>query len=146
APCPVDIDFGDVSMNMRNLLNKLGKKSFRPAGAAGMLMLNTNNPKTIKLVRSAPVDVAMPLQRLGNDVLKLAARKQTAAPPASVGAAPLKEQIIHFINKKMPGGLPKKTARALLDIENKDYVPIIRDPKQAVDSEAVFYFPGCGSE
>src|SRR5690606_34023183 len=82
----------------------------------------------------------------GNDVLKLAARKQTAAPPASVGAAPLKEQIIHFINKKMPGGLPKKTARALLDIENKDYVPIIRDPKQAVDSEAVFYFPGCGSE
>lgn len=30
-PCPVDIDFGDVSMNMRNLLRKMGKQSFNPA-------------------------------------------------------------------------------------------------------------------
>jgi Fe-S oxidoreductase len=35
----------------------------------------------------------------------------------------------------------------LLDIENAQYVPIIRDPQRtAVDTEAVFYFPGCGSE
>jgi Fe-S oxidoreductase len=35
----------------------------------------------------------------------------------------------------------------LLDIEDSRYVPIIRDPKAtAVDAEAVFYFPGCGSE
>src|SRR5690606_5065261 len=108
TPCPVKIDFGDVSMNMRNLLTKLGKKSVRPAGAAAMFMLNSNNPQTIKLARTALVDVAMPLQRLGNEVLKLAARKQTAAPPATVGTAPLKEQVVHFINKKMPGGLPKK--------------------------------------
>ena len=146
SPCPVNIDFGDVSMNMRNLLNKMGKKTFRPAGAAGMLMLNTNSPQTIKMVRSALVDVAMPLQRLGNEVLKVLARKQTDAPPATVGTASIKEQVIHFINKKMPGGLPKKTARALLDIEDKDYVPIIRNPKQSADAEAVFYFPGCGSE
>ncbi|WP_374590684.1 DUF3683 domain-containing protein [Aquabacterium sp.] len=147
APCPVKIDFGDVTMAMRKLLVKLDKKTFRPAGAAGMLMLNTNNPQTIKIVRSALVDVAMPLQRLGNEILKPLGRKQTSAPPASAGAAPIKEQIIHFVNKKMPGGLPTKTARALLDIEDKDYVPIIRDPKgTTVDSEAVFYFPGCGSE
>jgi Fe-S oxidoreductase len=64
-----------------------------------------------------------------------------------VGAAPIKTQIIHFINKKMPGGLPKKTARALLDIEDADYVPIIRNPQSTTsESEAVFYFPGCGSE
>jgi hypothetical protein len=47
----------------------------------------------------------------------------------------------------MPGGLPKKTARALLDIEDRDYVPIIRNPRTtSPDAEAVFYFPGCGSE
>jgi hypothetical protein len=74
-------------------------------------------------------------------------RKQTAKPPSTVGKAPLKEQVIHFINKKMPGGLPKKTARALLDVEDADYVPIIRNPQTtSSDSEAVFYFPGCGSE
>jgi Fe-S oxidoreductase len=34
-----------------------------------------------------------------------------------------------------------------LDIEDSDVVPIIRNPKTtSVDSEAVFYFPGCGSE
>ena len=146
SPCPVNIDFGDVSMNMRNLLRKMGKKSFRPGNAAAMFMLNATNPETIKLARSAMVGVGMKAQRVAHDVMKVVARKQTSAPPASVGSAPIKEQIIHFINKKLPGGLPKKTARALLDIEDKDYVPIIRNPKQAADTEAVFYFPGCGSE
>jgi len=147
TPCPVKIDFGDVTMNMRNLLRKMGQKSFRPGNAAAMFMLNATNPETIKLARSAMVGVGMKAQRFAHDLLQVVARKQTSAPPATVGTAPIKEQVIHFINKKMPGGLPKKTARALLDIEDKDYVPIIRNPQATtVDSEAVFYFPGCGSE
>jgi FAD/FMN-containing dehydrogenase/Fe-S oxidoreductase len=147
SPCPVKIDFGDVTMNMRNLLRKMGQKSFRPGNAAAMLFLNATNPETIKLMRSAMVGVGFKAQRLAHRVLRIAARRQTAKPPASVGAAPIKEQVIHFINKKMPGGLPKKTARALLDIENADYVPIIRNPKTTTsETEAVFYFPGCGSE
>jgi len=86
-------------------------------------------------------------QRLAADLLRPAARRQAAAPPATVGTAPLREQVIHFVNKKLPGGLPKRTARALLDIEDKDYVPIIRDPSAtSAETEAVFYFPGCGSE
>lgn len=147
SPCPVNIDFGDVTMNMRNLLRKMGQKSFRPGNAAAMFFLNATNPETIKVMRSAMVGVGFKAQRMANNVMRLAARKQTSAPPATLGAAPIKEQIIHFINKKMPGGLPKKTARALLDIEDKDYVPIIRNPKATTaDTEAVFYFPGCGSE
>jgi FAD/FMN-containing dehydrogenase/Fe-S oxidoreductase len=147
SPCPVNIDFGDVSMNMRNLLRKMGKKTFRPAGAAAMFLLNATNPETIKLARSAMVNVAIKAQRMTADLLKVMGRKQTKAPPATLGTAPIKEQVIHFINKKLPGGLPKKTARALLDIEDKDYVPIIRNPKTTTsETEAVFYFPGCGSE
>ncbi len=147
SPCPVDIDFGDVSMNMRNLLRKMGKKSFRPGNKLAMLMLNTTNPETIKFLRTLMVDVGFKVQRTANNLLRGLAKKQTAAPKSSVGTAPIKEQVIHFINKKLPGGLPKKTARALLDIEDKNYVPIIRDPKTTTaDTEAVFYFPGCGSE
>ncbi len=147
SPCPVKIDFGDVSMNMRNLLRKMGQKSFRPGNAAAMFFLNATNPETIKLMRSAMVDIGFKVQRLANDLLRGLARKQTAKPPATVGKAPVKEQVIHFINKKMPAGLPKKTARALLDIEDKDYVPIIRNPQATTpETEAVFYFPGCGSE
>ena len=64
-----------------------------------------------------------------------------------MGKPALREQVIHFVNKKMPGGLPKQAARKLLDIEDANYVPIIRDPKTtSADTEAVFYFPGCGSE
>ncbi|WP_195793869.1 FAD/FMN-binding oxidoreductase [Kinneretia sp. DAIF2] len=146
-PCPVKIDFGDVTMNMRNLLRKMGQKSFRPGNAAAMLMLNATNPETIKLARSAMVGVGFKAQRFAHDLLKGFAKKQTAAPRATLGPAPIKEQVIHFINKKLPGGLPKKTARALLDIEDKNYVPIIRNPQDTTaETEAVFYFPGCGSE
>ena len=147
SPCPVDIDFGEVSMAMRNLLRKMGQRSFRPAGAAAMVMLNATNPDTIKLARSALVSVGIRAQRWAADLLKVVARRQTRRPPSTNGAPPIKEQVIHFVNKKLPGGLPKKTARALLDIEDKNYVPIIRDPQStSAESEAVFYFPGCGSE
>lgn len=147
SPCPVKIDFGDVSMNMRNLLRKMGQKSFRPGNAAAMFFLNATNPETIKLMRSAMVGVGFKAQRLANNLLRGLANQQNAKPPATVGEAPVKAQVIHFINKKLPGGLPTRTARALLDIEDKDYVPIIRDPaKTTADTEAVFYFPGCGSE
>jgi Fe-S oxidoreductase len=129
SPCPVDIDFGDVSMNMRNLLRKMGQKTFRPGNALAMFFLNATNPLTINLVRTAMVGVGFKLQRLANDVLRPFAKKQTAKPRPTVGLPPIKEQVIHFINKKMPGGLPKKSARALLDIEDNDYVPIIRNPQ-----------------
>ncbi|HNN33482.1 MAG TPA: FAD-binding oxidoreductase, partial [Ottowia sp.] len=147
APCPVKIDFGDVTMNMRNLLRKMGKKSVRPGNAAAMFFLNATDPRVINATRAVMTGVAFKAQRAAVDVLRVAGRRQTEHPPATVGPAPIREQVIHFVNKKLPGGLPTKTARALLDIEDRAYVPVIRDPKGTTsDSEAVFYFPGCGSE
>ena len=146
-PCPVDIDFGMVSMNMRNLLRKMGKQSFNPAKAAAMAFLNFSDPRSVKAMRKVMIDWGYKGQRLGVSLLQHWGKKQTAQPPASLGKPPIREQVIHFVNKKMPGKLPSKTARALLDIEDNQIVPIIRDSKKTqVDSEAVFYFPGCGSE
>ena len=147
TPCPVNIDFGDVTMNMRNLLRKMGQQRFNPGTAASMFFLNATSPESINLARKTMIGWGYKLQRLGNDVLRKFAKQQTAHPPATVGKPSVKEQVIFFVNKKMPGNLPKKTARALLDIEDANYVPIIRDPKTtSADTEAVFYFPGCGSE
>jgi FAD/FMN-containing dehydrogenase/Fe-S oxidoreductase len=146
-PCPVDIDFGDVSMEMRSLLRSMGKKSLNPGTAAAMFFLNAKDPRVIKATRTAMIDVGYKAQRLAADALSSISRKQVQHPPATVGKAPVREQVIHFVNKKMPGGLPKQTARKLLDIEDANYVPIIRNPQTtSVDTEAVFYFPGCGSE
>ncbi|TMH59439.1 MAG: DUF3683 domain-containing protein [Betaproteobacteria bacterium] len=148
-PCPVDIDFGDVSIAMRNLLRKQGKRAFNPGTTAAMFFLNATDPATIKLARKVMVDWGYRAQRLASRMARRSglARLHTSRPPPTAGASPLKAQLIHFINKPMPGGLPKRTARALLDVEDPTVVPIIRDPARAAeDSEAVFYFPGCGSE
>ena len=148
SPCPVDIDFGDVSIAMRNLLRKQGKKKFNPGTAAAMFYLNATNPTTIKIVKTLMIDWGYKVQRFAHVFATkfFLPQIQTKRPPATIGKPALKAQIIHFINKPMPGGLPKKTARALLDIEDNTIVPIIRDATKAVDAEAVFYFPGCGSE
>jgi FAD/FMN-containing dehydrogenase/Fe-S oxidoreductase len=147
TPCPVGIDFGEVSMGMRDLLRRMNKKRFNLGTAASMFFLNATNPQTIKVTRKIMIDWGYKLQRLGNRALNTLATSQTRNPPATTGKPAIKEQVIHFVNKRMPGGLPKRTARALLDIEDRNYVPIIRDPaKVSSESEAVFYFPGCGSE
>jgi Fe-S oxidoreductase len=113
-----------------------------------MLYLNSSKPATVKLLRKVLLQWSYPAQRLGYRVAKYLGlfRAQVARPPATVGKPPLVAQVIHFVNKPMPK-VPTKTARALLDIDDNTMVPVIRDPRKAgEDSEAVFYFPGCGSE
>ena len=44
TPCPVDIDFGDVSMNMRNLLRKMGKKTLPSRQRGGDVLPERDRP------------------------------------------------------------------------------------------------------
>ena len=148
-PCPVDIDFGDVSIAMRNLLAHAGKRRFSPGTRLAMAFLTATDPATIKMLRAGIVGLGYRAQRLGHSVAKRLGlvRPQAKRPPATVGKPPVKAQVIHFVNKPLPRGVPARTARALLDVEDEKIVPVIRDPKRPVDeTEAVFYFPGCGSE
>ncbi len=148
-PCPVDIDFGDVSIAMRNFLRLQHKKKFNPGTFASMLFLNATDPTTIKAIRKVMIGWGYQAQRLGYAVGKHFGliKQQTQHPPATLGKPPLVAQVIHFINKPMPGGLPNRTSRALLGLEDASMVPVIRNPaKLSEDSDAVFYFPGCGSE
>jgi FAD/FMN-containing dehydrogenase/Fe-S oxidoreductase len=147
SPCPVDIDFGDVSMVMRDLLRRAGRAPSRPGTRLAMWFLNSTRPRTIKLLRATALRGGFWLQNTAHRLFALAARRQTRHPPASTGASPIAVQVVHFVNKRLPGGLPSRTARALLGIEDMRVVPILRDPRRTrADAEAVFYFPGCGSE
>jgi FAD/FMN-containing dehydrogenase/Fe-S oxidoreductase len=148
-PCPVDIDFGDVSVAMRNFLRKQEKKRFSPGTFAAMTYLNLKDPATIKLMRFGMMDFGFKAQRLAHKAAKALGLVQDSRkhPPATVGAPTVKTQIIHFLNRPMPGNLPKRTSRALLDIEDDKVIPVIRNPRKTTEeSDAVFYFPGCGSE
>jgi FAD/FMN-containing dehydrogenase/Fe-S oxidoreductase len=148
-PCPVDIDFGDVSIAMRNLLRKQGKKKFNPGTWASMAFLNATDPATIKALRKPLIEWGYASQRFGHQFFRRLGliQAQMKNPPASLGKPKLVAQVIHLVNKPMPGGLPKKTSRALLGLEDPSIVPVLRNPaKLSDDSDAVFYFPGCGSE
>lgn len=148
-PCPVDIDFGDVSVAMRNFLRKQGKKSFNPGTALGMAFLNAKDPATVKVLRTLMIQWGYRAQRVAYQFAKrlgLVGRFKRR-PPATLGQAPIKAQVIHFLNRPMPKSAPSKTSRALLGLEDATLVPVIRNPAQVnEESEAVFYFPGCGSE
>jgi FAD/FMN-containing dehydrogenase/Fe-S oxidoreductase len=148
-PCPVNIDFGDVSIAMRNFLRKQGKKKFNPGSALSMFFLNTHDAQAIRFVRKTMIEWGYAGQRFAHRAGKQLGliQSQTRLPPSTTGKASLPAQVIHFINKPMPGNLPKQTSRALLGLEDPRIVPVIRDPaKLNEDSDAVFYFPGCGSE
>ncbi|MEW6512738.1 MAG: DUF3683 domain-containing protein [Pseudomonadota bacterium] len=152
-PCPVDIDFGDVSIAMRNFLRKTGKKKTVPATALAMAFLSATDPARIKALKTGMIDLGYKAQRLGHALAKTFGLTQETVrhPPASLGRPDVKTQVIHFLNKPLPANVPRRTARGLLDIEDATMIPVIRDPKRggnggSEDAEAVFYFPGCGSE
>jgi FAD/FMN-containing dehydrogenase/Fe-S oxidoreductase len=151
-PCPVDIDFGDVSIAMRNFLRVQGKKKTSPGTALAMAFLTAKDPATIKLMRVGMIELGFKAQRLGHRLGKWLGitGKTVKAPPATLGKPSIRTQVIHLINKPMPRNVPARTSRALLDIESDTLIPVIRNPalsaEQREESEAVFYFPGCGSE
>jgi len=147
-PCPVDIDFGKVTIRIRNLLRGQKKRSFNPGKLAALAFLTVKDPFPLGLLRIG-TRWAYKLQRLAHDLGRKSRllNRQLKAPPATVGRPSLKGQVIHLINRPMPGNLPRKSSRALLGMEDATTIPIVRDPARTnAESEAVFYFPGCGSE
>jgi Fe-S oxidoreductase len=148
SPCPVNIDFGDVSIHMRNVLRQHGQRHYNFGSQVSMAFLNITNPTTIKLMRKAMIEWGYRGQRIAYrwaKGLKLFRNKQ--APMSTTGHTGVKDQIVHLVRKPMPRKIPGKTSRALLNLEDDKYVAIVRDPKKVNDdSDSVFYFPGCGSE
>jgi FAD/FMN-containing dehydrogenase/Fe-S oxidoreductase len=146
-PCPVDIDFGDVSIRMRSILKARGQKRFSVGSWASMMFLNVTDPSTIKLMRKGLIEWGYRGQRLGYQAARTLGLLARRRPAATTGKMPIQAQVINFVKKPLPVGLPHQTTRALLGLEDNKVVPIVRDPAKVTDdSDAVFYFPGCGSE
>jgi FAD/FMN-containing dehydrogenase/Fe-S oxidoreductase len=149
SPCPVNIDFGDVSIKMRAILKAQGQRRANIGTWASMAFLNVTDPATLKLMRKAMIQWGYQGQRLAHALATrlrlLGSGKKRPAP--TTGKTPIPAQVIHFMRKPMPGGLPARTTRAMLGLEDDALIPILRDPHHTTEeAEAVFYFPGCGSE
>lgn len=148
TPCPVNIDFGDVTIRMRHILKQRGQRRSSPITAASMAFLNVKDPATIRAMRKTMIQWGYAGQRLAHQIFRrLGLLQKERRPAATPRPQPLPAQVIQFVKKPLPGKLPARTMRALLGIEDAAQIPILRDPdRSTVDSEAVFYFPGCGSE
>ena len=147
-PCPVNIDFGDVTVKMRAILKQRGKRHTPVMTAVSMAFLNIKDPRTIRLMRKGMIEWGYKAQRFGHKLFELSgllpASKQ---PEATTGKPDIQTQVIEFVRKPMPADLPNKTMRAMLGVEDNKVIPILSNPdQQSGNGEAVFYFPGCGSE
>lgn len=151
TPCPVDIDFGDVSIRMRNILTKMGKKRFSITTKAALWFLNAKNPMTIKLMRKTMIGWSARFVTLGNRLFRymglVKKDSNDVIPGRTADLPPVQQQVINFVKKPLNTGPNQPTMRAVLGLEDSSIVPIVSDPaKVTEDSDAVFYFPGCGSE
>jgi FAD/FMN-containing dehydrogenase/Fe-S oxidoreductase len=148
-PCPVNIDFGDVTMRMRKILTEKGQKRTAWAAKAAFLYLNSKNPFPVRLMRKTLIGWASTAQKLGHYTFKTLGLlgKASDIPRSTNKPQPVVQQVVHFVRKPLDTGGNLPPMRALLDLEDPSYIPIIRANNRVTEeSEAVFYFPGCGSE
>ncbi|NVK31326.1 MAG: DUF3683 domain-containing protein [Gammaproteobacteria bacterium] len=150
-PCPVDIDFGDVTIATRRILKEAGERRTHIGTTASMAFLNVKDAGYINWMRKGMIQWGYAAQRLASDVVKKTGKFTGLRndPPPTQTARPVVEQVVHFVDRKLPARnkLPPKPMRALLGAEDPNYIPIIRNAaKVTEDTETVFYFPGCGSE
>jgi Fe-S oxidoreductase len=133
---------------MRNALRTHGQKRSRIGTRLAMAFLNITDPSTIKLMRKAMIQWGYAGQRLGHKLAKrMGLLRDKRRPKGTTGEMKIKEQVINFVKRPLPKGLPSQTTRAMLGLEDDKVIPILRDPAGNVEEqEAVFYFPGCGSE
>lgn len=149
-PCPVNIDFGDVTMKLRSILKERGQRHANLGTWTSMAYLNATDPLTVKLMRKTMIEWGFKAQRLAHKAAKylgILANGKKKAPLPTTGKTPIRAQVVHFVKKPMPGNLPTQTTRGMLGLEDDKLIPILRDPQKVnEESDAVFYFPGCGSE
>ncbi|GAB4346344.1 MAG: FAD/FMN-binding oxidoreductase [Gammaproteobacteria bacterium] len=148
TPCPVNIDFGDVTIRMRGILRAHGRKWSNLGTRLSMAFLNVTDPRMVKAMRKGVVEWGYAAQRAATRLFRaLPLPGNGRTPRSTTGKPAVREQVIHLVKKPLPNRLPAKPMRSLLSLEDGRYVPILRDPARTREgAEAVFYFPGCGSE
>ncbi len=148
-PCPVNIDFGDVTILMRKILVDRGKKRYSLGASAAMAFLNVTHPRTIRWMRKGMAEWGFKGLNLAHQMaVRAGLVKPSRQPPkATTGSPTAASLMVEMVQKPIRVEPPKLTLRDALRLEDKNSVPILSYPQKITEeSDAVFYFPGCGSE
>ncbi|MBF0609598.1 MAG: DUF3683 domain-containing protein [Magnetococcales bacterium] len=145
TPCPVKIDFGQVTIRMRQILKHQKRERLDIGKKAALAFLSTNDPRTIGVERWL-MRQGFRMQRLACKAtrLRMPGGNREKRPHATVNNPSLQSNVLHMLKTPLPI-LPEQTFRAMLEIEGDESIPILRQPGKE-NGEVVFYFPGCGCE
>ncbi|MGN7612170.1 DUF3683 domain-containing protein [Magnetococcales bacterium HHB-1] len=153
TPCPVNIDFGKVTMRLREILKERGQRKTAITADLAMKFLTLNHSGAIRYTRHILLKPGYLAQRLGHSLLRLSTGSHTVPTPSGTEERPkLIDNLRHIMAAPLPGPLPAKTARDALQLTFRpDAIPIIKPRHSRQDTrdrgtESVFYFPGCGCE
>ncbi|MBF0176118.1 MAG: DUF3683 domain-containing protein [Magnetococcales bacterium] len=147
-PCPVHIDFGQVTIRMRETLQHQNKKRNSLAGNLALGFLTLTDPQSIDWSRRLLLNGGYAGQRLAHHIWRrLHPVSAENLPPASNEPPHWSARVAHILDTPLPGRLPRYPLRSWLGIENPDVIPLLRDPSRSNErAPAIFYFPGCGCE
>ncbi len=148
-PCPVDIDFGEVTARMRHILVERGRRRGNLGARAALFFLDTTDPALIRWLRLGLGRMGFAAVNLVHGVLRRLGllERGDARPAATVRPPGPVAQAVELVRKPIRVAPPRRDYRTRLGLTDRNYVPILRHPERAgEDAPAVFYFPGCGSE
>ncbi|MCI6530266.1 MAG: DUF3683 domain-containing protein [Mesosutterella sp.] len=146
-PCPVKINFGEVTIKLRNFLAANNYHRSNLPKRAGLGFLTLQNPASIKLARTVLVDYGFLAQRLAADAVKVTTKPSLTHPTPTTEYPSTKRSYFLLANRKLPRPRMHTTLRHLLNITDPSVVPVIRNPDLPEEAlETVFYFPGCGND
>ncbi len=133
-PCPVDIDFGEVSLNVKKLLMDRKRSKIKPILSLTLFYLKRKGYYINKIFRIVLLKFMFSMQRIAHYINR----------PFSS----LTGRLFPFINNLLKSPMPKSgdiTLREVFGFKgNSAFFSFQNKNKPLIKS--VIYFPGCGSE
>jgi len=134
TPCPVNIDFGDVTILIRNLMKSRNMAPAHPATSLTYHFLRRKGRLANTLYRHTLFNGAFRAQRLAHALNK--------------PLRPLTEKFTPHLAAMLKGRYPRTgspTLRDQLGLNDRQSIYSFTNPDLPI-RHTVFYFPGCGSE
>ncbi|MDH4200589.1 MAG: DUF3683 domain-containing protein [Spirochaetia bacterium] len=145
-PCPVNIDYGNVTILMKNILNNHDQRKLNITADLALTFLNITSPGWIAYLRSLIFKPAFNMQRIVVGIYKSLHMRQNPIPESTTKDMTIMSHLCNSVKKPLPV-LPAENLRRILDLEDEKYIPVLRKPElKDSGAEAVFFFPGCGIE
>jgi FAD/FMN-containing dehydrogenase/Fe-S oxidoreductase len=134
TPCPVDIDFAQVSLSIRNLLKERKRSETKFVTAFVLFYLKRKGYHFNKIFRILLLNWGYSMQRFGYMVNR----------PFNRITSKIAPKISAMLQAKLPrSGQP--TLREYLGLKGSNTFFAFHNPEKEI-TKSVVYFPGCGSE